>query len=76
MITHENSNGNLFDFGIASPKSAVPFFTPNYFHMVDRNQIHFAYLFASPLVLETSFGSFYDCLEPISFSDEIEGILD
>lgn len=37
--------------------------------------IHLAYLFASPLVLETSEGTHFDVLAPISFKEEFNEII-
>jgi hypothetical protein len=37
-----------------------------------REQIHLAFLFASPLMLKTSDNKYYDVLPPISFAEEFE----
>ena len=37
--------------------------------------IHLAYLFSSPLLFEVS-GKYYDFLPPLSYKEELEGILD
>lgn len=39
------------------------------------NSIHFAYLFASPLVLNIEGEEFEDVLNPISFQDEFQAII-
>ena len=40
----------------------------------DDSNIHFAFLFASPLVLKTSENIYHDVLKPISFAEEFEQI--
>ena len=41
---------------------------------MQRDQIHLAFLFASPLMLKTSDNKYYDVLPPISFAEEFEQI--
>jgi len=53
----------------------VPSYAQPKFMKADKLDIHLAYLFASPLLLQTSPGSFFDCLPPISFKEEFEEIL-
>lgn len=43
--------------------------------MNQATQVHLAFLFASPLMLETSEGNFFDTLTPINFKEEFEQIL-
>ena len=38
------------------------------------HKIHFAFLFASPLLLKTSENTYHDVLKPISFAEEFEEI--
>jgi hypothetical protein len=40
-----------------------------------NTDVHLAYLFASPLMLETSEGNCHDSLPPIGFKEEFEQIL-
>ena len=42
--------------------------------VVEPDHIDLAFLFASPLMLKTSDGSYFDVLPPISFEDEFEQI--
>jgi len=44
-------------------------------HNANR-RLHLAYLFASPLVFETSDDNYYSTLTPISFKEEFEEILE
>ena len=39
-------------------------------------EVHVAFLFASPIVLETSPSTYFDVLSPISFKEEFDEILE
>jgi hypothetical protein len=45
------------------------------FKKKNHRKIHLAFLFASPLVMETSDGSVYDAITPISFREEFDEII-
>jgi hypothetical protein len=42
----------------------------NAYKLSTGNEVQLAYLFASPLILETSDQVYFDCLAPIGFKEE------
>jgi hypothetical protein len=62
------------DFDELNDEILVSRHESNTFHTFHKDQIHLAFLFASPLMLKTSDNKYYDVLPPISFAEEFEQI--
>jgi hypothetical protein len=62
------------DFEVMEDEILVTRKESNTFHQLHKDQIHLAFLFASPLMLKTSDNKYYDVLPPISFAEEFEQI--